>query len=122
MLDEPQLKVCYVMKVKYILLSLLLIVSCAVAEIEPEEAHSTKSARTNDKMYTKAHLSAKEEERIFLYQMQSNKELMMYDMLMQKDGVLFFPLSLEDAKSLGITEKQYSDFVIKVKDMNDQKE
>ncbi len=73
-------------------------------------------------MYTKAHLSAKEEERIFLYQMQSNKELMMYDMLMQKDGVLFFPLSLEDAKSLGITEKQYSDFVIKVKDMNDQKE
>ncbi len=54
--------------------------------------------------------------------MQSNKELMMYDMLMQKDGVLFFPLSLEDAKSLGITEKQYSDFVIKVKDMNDQKE
>ena len=47
--------------------------------------------------------------------------MMMHDMLLQKDGHYYLPLTEKDAESLKINEEQYNQFQKYVESLNSEK-
>ena len=97
----------------------LLLTSCAVAEIETEQAAVNPSSGRLQTRSTLGLLTRTDSLRL-IYEFQTNKRVLLHNYLLHKNGEYILCISRERALSLGVDSETYDEYVAYVVKLNER--